>query len=339
YLSKQGARFEPADDLAGQGVYASARLLRERFGDKVAIALIGPSGENQMLAAGILNLDKDGVPSRINARGGLGALMGSKGLKAIIIDASDGQKPLIADPAAFKAAQKVYTKSVLEHPQSGIYRDFGTAAIARMCNTMGALPTRGFSAGEFEGMETISGEHLRQTLLQRGGDADPSHACMAGCTIRCSNVYAGEDGKEIMSPVEYETIGLMGSNLGLDNLDDIARLNWQANDLGLDTIDTGAALGVAAQAGLMKFGDMQSALDLLDKARRNTPLGRVIGSGAGLTGKVLGVRRVPVVKNQAISAYDPRAIKGTGVTYATTPQGADHTAGLTIRAKVDHLNP
>ncbi len=339
HVSKAGARFEPAGELAGQGVYASAGLLRERFGERAAVALIGPAGESQMLAAGILNLDKDGVPSRINARGGLGALMGSKGLKAVVFDPEGGQKPPIADPAAFKAAQKVYTKSVLEHPQSGIYRDFGTAAIARMCNTLGALPTRGFSAGEFEGLETISGEHLRQVLLQRGGDADPSHACMAGCTIRCSNVYAGEDGREIISPVEYETIGLMGSNLGLDNLDDIARLNWQANDLGLDTIDTGAALGVAAQAGLMRFGDAQSALNLLAEVRRGTPLGRLIGCGAGLCGKVLGVRRVPVVKNQAISAYDPRAIKGTGVTYATTPQGADHTCGLTIRARVDHLNP
>jgi len=339
HLSKDGARFEPAGELAGQGVYASARLARERFGEKAAIAMIGPAGENQLLAAGILNLDKDGVPSRINARGGLGALMGSKGLKAIVFDASGGQKPPIADPEAFKAAQKVYSKAVLDHPQSGIYRDFGTAAIARMCNTMGALPTRGFSAGEFECMESISGEHLRQTLLQRGVESDPSHACMAGCTIRCSNVYAGADGKTIVAPVEYETIGLMGSNLGLDNLDNIARLNWQANDLGLDTIDTGAALGVAAQAGLMQFGDARRALELLDEVRRNTPLGRVLGSGAALAGRVLGVRRVPVVKNQAISAYDPRAIKGTGVTYATTPQGADHTAGLTIRAKVDHLNP
>ncbi|GAP15817.1 aldehyde:ferredoxin oxidoreductase [Longilinea arvoryzae] len=339
YLSKDGARFEPAGELAGLGAYACARALRERFGEKVAISLIGPGGENQLLAAGILNLDKDGVPSRINGRGGLGALMGSKGLKAIIFDAGDGQKPPIADPAAFKAAQKSFTKSVIEHPQSGVYRDFGTAAIANLCNTLGGLPTRGFSAGEFEGVETLSGEHLRQTVLQHGGDAQPTHACMAGCTIQCSNVFAGEDGKEIVSPVEYETIALMGSNLGLDNLDDIARLNWEVNDLGIDSIDTGAALGVAAQAGLMQFGDAGRALALLDEVRRNTPLGRVIGSGAALAGKVLGVRRVPVVKNQAISGYDPRAIKGTGVTYATTPQGADHTAGLTIRARIDHLNP
>lgn len=339
HLSKDGARFEPAGELAGLGAYACAGRLRGRFGEKAAIALIGPGGENQLLAAGILNLDKEGVPSRINGRGGLGALMGSKGLKAIVFDAMGGEKPPIHDLAAFKAAQKAYTQAVLEHPQSGVYRDFGTAAIARMCNTMGALPTRGFSAGEFEGMETISGEHLRQTLLQRGGDANPTHACMPGCTIRCSNVYAGADSKEIVSPVEYETIALMGTNLGLDNLDDIARLNWQVNDLGIDSIDTGAALGVAAQAGLMQYGDAQRALELLDEIRRNTPLGRVLGNGAALAGKVLGVRHVPVVKNQAISGYDPRAVKGTGVTYATTPQGADHTCGLTIRAKVDHLDP
>jgi aldehyde:ferredoxin oxidoreductase len=338
HLSREGARFEPAGALAGQGAYASARMLRERFGDKAAISLIGPGGENQLLAAGILNLDKEGVPSRINGRGGLGALMGSKGLKAIVFDARGGEKPAIADPAAFKTAQKIYTKAVMEHPQSGVYRDFGTAAIARMCNAIGALPTHGFSNGEFEGMETISGEHLRQSLLQRGGDANPAHACMPGCTIRCSNVYADESGREIVSPVEYETIALMGTNLGLDNLDDIARLNWQVNDLGIDSIDTGAALGVAAQAGLMQFGDARRALELLDEIRSNTPLGRVIGNGAALAGKVLDVRRVPVVKNQAISGYDPRAVKGTGVTYATTPQGADHTCGLTIRAKVDHLN-
>jgi aldehyde:ferredoxin oxidoreductase len=107
----------------------------------------------------------------------------------------------------------------------------------------------------------------------------------------------------------------------------------------LDSIDIGAALGVAVQAGYMSFGDTARALELIHEIRANLPLGRIIGSGAALAGKILGIRRVPVVKGQAISAYDPRAIKGTGVTYATSPQGADHTAGLTIRAKIDHLNP
>jgi aldehyde:ferredoxin oxidoreductase len=119
----------------------------------------------------------------------------------------------------------------------------------------------------------------------------------------------------------------------------IGRLNWQANDLGICSIELGAALGVAAEAGLMKWGDSKRALELCDEIRKDTPLGRILGSGAGITGKILGVERVPVVKNQAMSAYEPRAIKGMGVTYATTPQGADHTCGQTIRDKVNHLDP
>ena len=126
--------------------------------------------------------------------------MGSKRLKAIIIDASQGQKPPIVDMAAFKAAQKTFTQALITHPQTAVYRDFGTAGVARLCNTFGALPVRNFSVGQYEDMESLSGENLRQELLKRGGDADPSHACMAGCTIRCSNVYAAEDGKEIVSP-------------------------------------------------------------------------------------------------------------------------------------------
>lgn len=339
HLSRDGFRFDPADELVGLGVYEVAPRLLERYGDKVAISLIGPGGEMQLAGAGIQNLDKDKIPSRIAARGGLGAVMGSKGLKAVVFDASGGEKPPLADPAAFRAAQKVYNQSLLNHPQTAVYRDYGTASLVRICNTFACIPTRNFSQGQFEAAEAISGEVMRDTILRRGGKGETTHACMAGCIIRCSNIYAGENGDAIVSPVEYETIGLMGSNLGIDSLDAIARLNWEVNDLGLDSIETGAALGVAAEAGLWQFGDWQAALALLGEIRQGTPLGRTLGGGATLTGKVLGVRRVPAVKGQAIPAYDPRAIKGTGVTYATSPQGADHTAGLTLRAKVNHQDP
>ncbi len=338
-LGLEGGRFERADDLAGLGVFDAAARLLARYGEKVAIALIGPAGEMGLSAAGIQNLDKDRVPSRIAARGGLGAVMGSKGLKAIVFDAKGGQKPPIADPEAFKAAQKRFTKNTLEHPQTAAYRDYSTVAMTMMCNGFGGLPTRNFSSGRFEGAEGLSGEHLRDVMLQRGGESEPAHACMAGCVIRCSNIYGGADGKAIVSPLEYETVGLMGSNLGIDNLDYVAKLNQEANDLGLDTIDMGAALGVAAEAGLMAFGDGERALQLLHEIRKATPLGRILGHGAAMAGRVLGVRRVPTVKGQAMSAYEPRAIKGTGVTYVTSPQGADHTAGNTVRAKVDHLDP
>jgi aldehyde:ferredoxin oxidoreductase len=339
HLSLNGARFEPADDLAGLGVYEAARRLLGRYGEKVAISLIGPGGEMLLPAAGIQNLDKDRVPARINARGGLGAVMGSKGIKAIVFDASGGSKPPISHLEAFRAAQKVFNHALLNHPQTAVYRDYGTASLVQMCNMLGCLPTRNFSNGQFESAQSISGETMREELLQRGGVSNPSHACMAGCVIRCSNIFGGEDGKSIVSPLEYETIGLMGSNLGMTNLDVVARMNYIVNDLGLDSIDIGAALGVAAEAGLWEFGDGARAIELLNEIYKGTDLGRTLGSGAAVTGRVLGVKRVPVVKGQAISAYDPRAIKGTGVTYATTPQGADHTAGLTVRAKIDHTSP
>jgi aldehyde:ferredoxin oxidoreductase len=339
HLSLHGAKWERADELVGLGVYATAPKLIEKFGDKVAIALIGPGGEMKLKAAGIQNIDKDRVPARIAARGGLGAVMGSKGLKAIVFDNAGGQKPPIVNPEAFKVAQKDYTKAVMEHPQSITYRDYGTAAIAPMCQTFAALPSRNFSRGTFEKMENISGDALRAFTLERGKPSDPSHACMAGCTIKCSNVFGGEDGKIIVSPLEYETISLMGTNLEIDSLDSIGRLNWQVNDLGLDSIEIGGALGVAAEAGLMRWGNEEDALKLIDEIRKGTELGHVIGNGAVSVGKAYNIERVPAVKGQAMSGYEPRSIKGTGVTYATTPQGADHTSGLTIRAKINHLDP
>ena len=339
HLSTDGATFEPAVELIGMGVYEAAPRLLEKYGEKVAIALIGQGGEMEVRAAGIQNLDKEGIPSRIAARGGLGALMGSKRIKAIVIDFSGGEKPPIANQPAFRTAQKAYTKSLMASPQIATYRDFGTAAMASMTNHFGSIPTRGFSEGQFEGIEKISGENMREVLLERGGESKTSHACMPACAIQCSNIYGGTDGKTLVSPLEYETIGLLGSNLGIDDLDTIARLNWEINDLGLDTIDIGAALGVAAQAGLLDWGDGTRAFQLVSEIRAATPLGRILGNGAATTGKVLGVERVPVAKGQAMPAYDPRAIKGTGVTYATSPQGADHTCGLTIRAKIKHTDP
>jgi aldehyde:ferredoxin oxidoreductase len=339
YLDKDGGRFESAREIMGLGVYESAKRLREIYGDKNAIALIGPAGEMKLKAAGIQNLDKDGIPSRIAARGGMGAVMGSKGLKAIVINGSSGEKPPIAHPEQFKQAQKAYTKSLMEHPQTALYRDYGTAAMVQMCQTFGSLPTRNFSSGVFEGADAISGEAMRELLIKRSGVSNPTHACMPGCTIRCSNIFGGEDGKMIVSPLEYETIGLMGSNLGIDNLDTIARMCYLVNDLGLDSIDVGAAMGVAAEAGLMEWGDENRAMELINEIYSGTPLGRILGCGAVLTGKILGIEHVPAVKGQAMASYEPRAIKGTGVTYATSPQGADHTCGLTIRAKVNHLDP
>jgi len=340
HISKDGVRFDPASPYVGLGVYQTASMLIDKYGEDAAIALIGQGGEMKMMAAGIQNLDKDKTPSRIAARGGLGAVMGSKFIKAIVIDAKDGENPPILNLEAFKQARKKYSAAVKSHPQTAVYADYGTSAMVSLCNGIGGMPTRNFSSGVFEDAENISGDRLRELLLERGSVSDTSHACMVGCSIKCSNVVGDHNGEQvIVSPLDYETIDLMGANLGINDLDVIAQLNFEVNDIGLDSIEIGATLGVAADAGLLEFGDGERALELVQEIREGTPLGRVLGSGAAVTGKVFGVERVPVVKGQAIPAYDPRAIKGTGVTYATSPQGADHTCGLTIRAKVNPTSP
>ncbi len=336
-LRENNADILPAEDLEGMGVFQTAGVLLERFGSDIALALIGPAGEMGLRASGIQNVDKDGVPSRMAARGGLGAVMGKMGLKAIIVDPDGASGPPIGDSDRLRQLRDRYHKAVLGHPQTKTYHDYGTAAMTMMSNTFGALPTKNFTQGEFEGASELSGEHLREQMLLRGKSCNPSHACMVGCVIQSSNVYTTADGKTSVSALEYETLGLMGSNLGLSNADEVAQLNAVCNDLGLDTIEIGAALGIAAEAGTFKFGDCAGAKALLEEIPSNSPLGRALGHGAAAIADFLGVERVPVVKGQALSAYDPRAIKGTGVTYATSPQGADHTAGLTIRAKIDHL--
>ncbi len=338
YIDAEGARLEPAGDLVGLGLKETGERLTERYGSKIGISAIGPAGERLYRSAGVTHMDADLNLTRLSARGGLGAVMGSKHLKAIIFDQPRANRPPVVDEQRFKDASRAYLKILREHPQTGqIYPTYGTAGMVELCNAVGALPTRNFSAGRFEAADRISGEAIHDLNLARGGQI--AHACMPGCIIKCSNIYFGPDGKPLVTPLEYETIGLMGSNLGIDDPDVIARMNDIANDMGMDTIDTGAALGVAAEVGLLAFGDGERALVLMEEVKTGTPLGRILGNGAALAGQVLGVTRVPVVKGQAISAYDPRGTKGTGVTYATSPQGADHTNGLTIRADVDHTDP
>lgn len=337
FISAHEVSLIHAPELAGMGNYALARALRERYGQHVGIISTGPAGEMGLAAAGIAHTDRDGNPSRFSGRGGLGAVMGVKGLKAIVIDDKEAPRnELIKDRKTFLAVAKELHKAMAENPIIQSYTTYGTAGILSLVNELGGLPTRNFSRGSFEKAASLAGETIHRIILERGGEGNPTHACMAGCMIRCSNVYPRPDGKTLVSPLEYETLGLLGSNCGIGDPDVVARLNWLCNDLGLDTIETGAALGVAMEAGLVPFGDGEGAERLIKEIAGGTLLGRVLGGGAVLAGRVLGVRRVPAVRGQAMPAYDPRAIKGNGVTYSTSPMGADHTAGNLIRAKDPH---
>lgn len=340
YIDKDGVKFEKADDLLGKPMSEAAQILYDRYGKNVGYYMIGVSGEMKMNTAAMANADKDGSPTRFCGRGGLGAVAGAKGIKAIVFNDEGVERNRPKDPEMFKEAMKQYATNLRENPGTGkFFPELGTAAMVRTTNKLGALPTRNFSTGSFEHYKEISGETLREIILERGGEGTPTHNCMPGCAIRCSNIYPDEQGKAVTSPIEYENIGLLGSNLGIGNMDQIVELNRLCNEIGIDTIETGAAIGVAMEAGLLEFGDFEGARNLMLEVEKGTPMGRIIGGGAELVGKIYGVRKVPTVKGQAMPAYDPRAIKGLGVTYATSPMGADHTAGQTIRAQMDHHSP
>lgn len=337
-IGEDEARLVRTPEIRGMRNFECARWLFDRYGSKAALLLVGPAGELGLASACVACTDMEGRPVRMSGRGGLGAVMGRKGLKAIVVGETRRRAPLY-DAGLFRTALRAFHQAVLAAPVTETYTRYGTAAMVDRLQSMGGLPTRNFSRGRFAHAEAINAETMVETILERGGEGTPTHACMPGCVVRCSNVYPGRDGREIVSPLEYENIGLLGSNCGIGDLDAIARLNQLCNDIGLDTIEAGAALAVAMEAGVARFGDAERAAELLEEIAQGTVLGRVLGEGAVITGRVLGVKRVPAVKGQAMPSYDPRAVKGLGVTYATSPMGADHTSGQTIRAQVDHLSP
>jgi aldehyde:ferredoxin oxidoreductase len=334
YIKENGhAELFPADDLVGLGTYKTSETLQELHGENCSVISIGQAGEFMLRGSGIAVTGYKNQRSNHAARGGLGAVMGSKHLKGVVIEIPKARRKAI-DSDLLRKASSTFFQELYNSPKlgkNGAQHLYGTSAIVGAVDGMGSLPTRNFSSGNFEGSETLRGEYLREVTLQRGGEM--STACMPGCVISCRNVYVDENGEPIVGTLQYETIGLLGSNLGFSNLDDVAHLNYLCNDFGLDTIEMGAALGVAIEAGLATFGDYESVAALLKQVPQGTEIGIMIGNGAVATGKGLGIDRVPAVLGQGIPAYDPRSLKGNGVTYATSPQGADHTAGNAFGAR------
>ena len=319
----------PASAYKGMGTYALAEKMLETYGKKTSVLCIGPAGEQGLTAASIQTTDVDGRPCRAAGRGGLGAVMGAKGLKAIVVDQRGKSTDAIANPEAFKEAAKAFAKAVKEHPFTGqMLPALGTAGMVAPVNSMGAFPTLNATKGVMEGWEKISGEALAQLIQERGGP--PSHMGCAQCIVHCSNEFVDKEGQYVTSSLEYETIWSMGGMTGIDDFDTIAKLDHLCDDIGVDTMDTGVAVAVAMDAGYKNFGDGQAAIEMVEEIRKGTPFGKVLGNGAAAIGKHFNHNRVPVVKGQAIAAYDPRAMQGNAVTYATSPMGADHTAGNVV---------
>ncbi len=324
----------PAEILGGTGNYKAIEVLNAIYGDKVGIALAGPAGEYRLPAANISFKDPDGN-IRSAGRGGLGAVMGSKKVKAIVIDDTGAGAVPIADPEKFKETSKVFAKALLDHPVSGQgLGAYGTDVLINILNEAGGLPANNFTAGRIEHNDNISGETLNATITERGGDGKVSHGCHNGCVIKCSQWYPDKQGKYITSGFEYETIWGLGADSGIKDLDDIAYIDRAMDDIGIDSIETAVAIATAMDGGLLPWGDGKAVLDAVKQIAVPTPLGRILGGGTAIVGKVCGLYRTPVVKNQGIPAYDPRPVKGIGLTYATSTMGADHTAGYCISGNI-----
>ena len=316
-------------DCRGLRTYALAEKLLAAHGPKNNITCIGPAGEDLLSAASIQTTDLDDHPCRAAGRGGLGAVMGSKGLKALIVSRSGKAADPLADPAAFKAAAKAYAQAVKADEFSGeILPELGSACLVEAINEVGAFPTRNAREGQFEDADKISGEAMARIIRARGGKT--THKGCAQCIIDCSNEYVDPQGNYVTSSLEYETIWSMGGMIGNGDLDAIARLDFLCDDIGLDTISTGVAIAVAMDAGYKSFGDAQAAIAMVEEVAQGTAFGKIIGSGPAAVGKHFTHERVPVMKGQSMAAYDPRAIQGMAVTYATSPMGGDHTAGWVV---------
>jgi aldehyde:ferredoxin oxidoreductase len=328
HVDKHGVTVQEDTALAGKGNYEVMKTLMQKHGDKTGILSIGPAGERCLASANISVKDPDGN-IRSHGRGGLGAVMGSKKIKYITIDPAGGPGVEIFDQEKFKHVARAFTKALVDHPVSGqALKTYGTDVLVNILNEAGGLPTRNFRFGRFAGADKISGETMREIILKRNGK--PHHACHAGCVMQCSQVYNDKDGNYVTSGFEYETIWGFGANCCIEDLDTIAQIDHLLDDIGADTIEIAVAVGVAMEAGIIPFGDGPGTLKLIEEMRDGTPLGRILGTGAAAVGRVYGVTRVPVVKNQGLPAYDPRPVKGMGITYATSTMGADHTAGYCI---------
>ncbi len=345
HISADGVKIMPDPDLKMLGNYDTVEKMKQAYGNKIACVSIGQAGEMKLAAATVAFTDMEQRPARHAARGGVGAVMGSKGVKVIVIDDTGMSMRSPKDPEKFKAANRTFVDGLKKHPVTGQgLPAYGTNVLTNVVNEAGAYPTYNFKTGRFSGAAAISGETQAETITSRGGKA--THGCHRGCVIRCSGIWHDKDGHYLTKQPEYETVWSHGGNCGIDDLDAIAMMDRLDDDYGIDTIEMGATIGVAMDAGLLEFGDADGAINLVKEVGKGTPLGRILGSGAAVTGKVFGVERVPVVKNQAMPAYDPRAVQGMGVTYATSTMGADHTAGYAVTANllgvggtVDPLSP
>jgi aldehyde:ferredoxin oxidoreductase len=324
-VTAKGAKLVPADAYKGLWNYALCEQLTEQYPSAASFISIGPAGEAQLKGASVACTDQDNrFPNRHAGRGGIGAVMGSKGLKYVSVNPGKARMRQAADAKGFREAVKAMSKVYLDGPQ--VFKG-GTSSFVGIANMMHTFPYKNRSEGQSPDAESLDGARILESFEKRGGRM---HPCMTGCIVKCSNIVNDADGNYKTSGLEFETMTLLGSNCAIRSWEDVADLDRLCDDIGLDTIETGAAVAVLMDSGGLEWGDAEGAKRAVEEIAQGTELGKALGNGVVATGKLRGHERVPAVKGQAVPAWDPRSLKATGITYATSAMGADHTAGLVI---------
>jgi len=330
-----------AGDLWGKGCFETENTLKKRLGESAHVASIGPAGENLVRYA-CISVDK----YRQAGRGGAGAVMGSKNLKAVAVR-SASYKIEYADPEGFREAAKKALKVIRENSFIPLRRKYGTPIWVAPVNKAALLPTRNFRTGVFEKAENISGETMRDKIVVKDG------TCY-NCIIQCWKYTHVESGKykvdELAGP-EYESIALLGSDCGVGSIEAVAHASMLCDDLGLDTISTGNSIAFAMECyerGLLtvedtdglelKFGNADAEIEMVKKIAYRKGLGNLLAEGVRRASKKIGdgsERFAMHVKGLEIPGYDPRGAFGMALAYATSDRGACHQRAWTVRAEIE----
>jgi len=341
WVHDENAEIRDAEDLWGKGCFKTEKMIKERLGENVRVASIGPAGENLVRYA-CITVDM----YRQAGRGGAGAVMGSKKLKAVAIQ-SAGRKIKYADLEGFREATKKAFKIIEKNSFIPLRRKYGTPVWVAPVNEFAILPTRNFKTGVFEHADNISGETMRNKLFVKDG------TCY-NCPIRCWKYTQVKSKKykvkELAGP-EYETIVLMGSNCGVNSLEPIAYANLLCDDLGLDTISTGNTIAFAMECfekglitgkdanGLkLRFGNADVEIEMVKRIAHRKGLGNILAEGVGHASKKISGNSEKFamhVKGMEIPGYDPRGAFGMALAYATSDRGACHQRAWTVRAEME----
>jgi aldehyde:ferredoxin oxidoreductase len=337
WIKDDKVELKDASHIWGKQVPNTSDALRAETDEEAKVACIGPAGENMVLFASIMN-----DMHRAAGRSGVGAVMGSKNLKAVVVMGTGAVK--VADPSAFTAAVMKAREGVKNHPVGGAgLKAYGTDVLVNILNETGALPTKNFRDGYFPTANKTGGESLAETQLVR------PKGCYS-CVISCGRVTRVANPKFASSGEgpEYEAAWSMGADCGVDDLDAIVKTNYLCNEYGLDSITLGATIACAMDlfeaghitlkdtGGLdLHFGNAESLLEATRLTGQGEGFGKLLGKGSYRLAEAFGHPEFSMsVKKQEMPAYDPRGVQGIGLNYATSNRGGCHVRGYTISVEV-----